>query len=366
VEQLDIPRHHEEISRQWLTLVLRRAGLASTIAAFEWDRSVAQGLKSDIARVRLRYDPPNADAPDRLIVKLSSRIEQMRTRQPTRLNYLREVQFYRDLQPLIDLPTPRCYHADVDLESGYHVIVLEDLAPATSGLIANGCTPTQAERAVHKLGRFHAYWWQRPQLEELPWLQDEPAFDRDALAQAHEGWWPTFVDKAGHHLPAPMIELGARLGDQLAGIMTRCFLAAPRTLRHGDYSVTNMMFATAVGGAPFTIIDWQTLGRGKGPWDLAWFLGQSLTIEQRRAAEPGLLRAYHETLLDGGVEGYSFDQCLRDYQLALLQRFGSLVSSVVALPFTDDQKQQLIEVLVPRNVAAITDHGAQSIAAFGR
>ncbi len=35
----------------------------------------------------------------------------------------------------------------------------------------------------------------------------------------------------------------------------------------------------------------------------------------------GLLRMYHSTLMQSGVQGYSFEQCLRDYRLSMLEVF---------------------------------------------
>ena len=83
------------------------------------------------------------------------------------------------------------------------------------------------------------------------------------------------------------------------------------------------------------------------------------------ALEPELLRRYHAGLEAGGVRDYAFEQCLRDYRLALAQRFGSLISSIVVLPFTEAQKQTIIDVQLPRNVAALEDHDVPGLLAAG-
>ena len=103
------------------------------------------------------------------------------------------------------------------------------------------------------------------------------------------------------------------------------------------------------------------LARGKGAWDLAWFLGQSLTVEQRRDWEADLLEVYLSVLRERGVTGYGPDDCLADYRTALAQRFGTLISSIVALPFTAEQKATIRRVQLPRNVAAILDHGGVAL-----
>jgi hypothetical protein len=138
---------------------------------------------------------------------------------------------------------------------------------------------------------------------------------------------------------------------------------SPRTLCHGDYSLDNLIFGTPERGVPFSVVDWQLLRHGLGVEDVAYFLGESLDPDDRRAIEMDLLRAYHQTLADSGIQGYAFEQCLNDYRLSLLNRFGSLISTIAAMPFTSKQIQICIDVLLPRNSAAILDHNAGELLA---
>ena len=66
------------------------------------------------------------------------------------------------------------------------------------------------------------------------------------------------------------------------------------------------------------IIDWQLMSRGRGPYDVAYFMSQSIGVEQRRETERALVKRYHDGLLAGGVRDYSFDDCFEDYRLACL------------------------------------------------
>ena len=68
-----------------------------------------------------------------------------------------------------------------------------------------------------------------------------------------------------------------------------------------------------------------------------------------------LLGAYYQILIDNGVQGYTFGQYDR---LSLLDRFGSLISTIAAMPFTKEQLQIHIDIFLPRNSAAILDNNA--------
>ena len=69
-----------------------------------------------------------------------------------------------------------------------------------------------------------------------------------------------------------------------------------------------------------------------------------------------LLATYHRVLSEGGVRDYPFEQCLHDYRLSLLRRFGSLISTIAAMPFTREQIELHVDVLLPRCCAALLDH----------
>ncbi len=58
------------------------------------------------------------------------------------------------------------------------------------------------------------------------------------------------------------------------------------------------------------------------------------------------------------MQGYGFEACLLDYRYCLLQRFGALISTIAAMPFSQEQLRLHVDVLLPRNSAAILDSGA--------
>jgi hypothetical protein len=61
-------------------------------------------------------------------------------------------------------------------------------------------------------------------------------------------------------------------------------------------------------------VDWQTCTHGPALQDVAYFIGASLSLDERRAAEETLVRDYHDGLLTAGVRGYDWDDCWHDYR----------------------------------------------------
>ena len=66
-------------------------------------------------------------------------------------------------------------------------------------------------------------------------------------------------------------------------------------------------------------IDWGFCAQGRGAYEVATFVSQAFPPQQRRKEELGLLRGYHSILEENGVSGYSFEQCLYDYRLSMLE-----------------------------------------------
>jgi Ser/Thr protein kinase RdoA (MazF antagonist) len=162
----------------------------------------------------------------------------------------------------------------------------------------------------------------------------------------------------------PCEDLIARLRANIADLQDRVFHRAPRTLLHGDYQPDNLFFATPEGGVPFAVIDWQALSRGRGAYDVAFFLCRSTpTKEARRAVEMDLLETYHTTLVESGVEGYTRENCVDDYRLSMLSLFARSAVTLAAMApsLSSAQKSQYLDVWLPCQYAAVTDLDAADL-----
>jgi thiamine kinase-like enzyme len=74
-------------------------------------------------------------------------------------------------------------------------------------------------------------------------------------------------------------------------------------LAHHDYRLDNMLF----GDGKIWVVDWQTLGWGPPAWDLSYFVGSSLDVEDRRAWERDLVQRHAERLRAAGISDWGRD-----------------------------------------------------------
>jgi hypothetical protein len=366
---MEIPNGPESMTAEWLTQALRQNGtiLGANVVSFQTKAIGAEGegISGQMARVNLTYDLEELAAPHSLIAKFHALDMQVRTVVNSLGMYENEFRFYKHVAGRTGLPTARCYYGDYQ-DSGTAVFLLEDLAPARS--VGWEMNSSQVELVVGQIARFHAFWWEHPELGEILRTQDPIALQKlsEMLQQQTQEKWEPILGLVQDVLPAPMVQIGKQIVDHWAAIGEQLRYQPPQTLIHGDFHGDNLLFAASEVGAPFSIVDWQLFMQGRGTYDIGMLVG-GLPTEQRRSCEMDLVRMYHQTLLEHGVEGYSFEQCLDDYRLAQLDCFARLIF-VLREPFPGEDldryyatTRKFRDVELPRRCAAILDLGADRL-----
>jgi hypothetical protein len=97
--------------------------------------------------IRLELES-DGSVPGSLIAKLPSPDPTSRATGIALRNYEREVCFYLEVAPTVDIRVARCYHAEWESTTGDFVLLMEDLAPARQGNQLTGCDADQARIAV--------------------------------------------------------------------------------------------------------------------------------------------------------------------------------------------------------------------------
>ena len=355
---MKIPEGPEELTVEWLTEALRKRGTLKRGQVVSRKAEVLGGTKGalgQIARLSLAYDTDQENAPRSLIAKFAPANPEQRIRLNQAGFYEREIRFYQELADQVAFRTPDCYYSAWDAETGEFVLLLEDLSLARNGERAVGCSLTEAELAIKEIAKFHAAWWEDPQLAQQDWLRWFSSPD------AHQRWqdgyqqrWGVFVAKMTSHLPEPILALGQRFGPRVTQVFEQ-FYHPPLTLIHNDYMLDNLFFATTGNEVSLAVVDWQFLTCGRGVSDIASFLGGNISIEDRRAHELDLLRTYHTLLVENGVRGYPFSQCWDDYRFSMFEGLFRMVWAISGGNLRDEQERAHRDIIWPRFCAALLD-----------
>jgi hypothetical protein len=267
-----------------------------------------------------------------------------------------EVGFYRDLAAATGVAVA-CHHTATDEASQDFVLVLADQSGDTTFDQLTGCPPEQASAVVTALADLHARHWDGTGLDTASWLRPLDHEDLvDAFQAAVRATWPEVRDRFADEL-APVVPLGDRL-EALVPLVAAMLARSPVTLAHGDARLDNVFFG---GPGQVTLCDWQLTGMSRGVRDLAYFLTQSLTADDRLAYERPLFEQYLAQLSSRGVTDNDADQAWEDYRAGTLL---GLVYAVIAgggLDHATPRGTALIRAMLRRSVAAVVDHDCASL-----
>ena len=312
------------------------------------------GMLGVIARLHLQYEA-EAGPISSVVVKCATPTVANRAVAMTFHMYEREVRFFQELADRLQEGVPACYAAEIDLESGDFVLVLEDLAGYRPGDQAAGCDLDDARRCIDVMARLHSAWWgatDDPQLSWVPTVDGE--LHRGGMVPAAQATWEPFVANFGQLVDPSIIAAGSRYLAALPELHMRMG-QSPQTLIHGDFRLDNLLFGTQDGHHPIALVDWQGIIVSKGVHDLAYLLSQNLKSELRREHERDLVGEYHAKLEQHGVTGYSSSQCWDDYCVAALWLFEYAIIIGGGLDPANDRGTAFMSGLVERSSRTIVD-----------
>ena len=336
----------------------------------EWLSSVLGGDVGPITQgrigdghigVNIRIEMPDAEAslPRSVVVKLPATDDTSLTTAAMLRHYERETRFYTELASTVDMRVPACHYGDWTSSTNAFVLVLEDMAPATQGDQLTGCTIEQARDAVRELAKLHGPRWDDPTLDDIDWIEHDTGGDEagSGLAMMWQMFFPGFAGTYRSHLSAEEFELAERFGSVIAA--WRGGRTGPKAITHGDYRLDNMLFATAEGGPPVTVVDWQTPAHGSPITDLSYFIGAGLMPPERREHERELVAVYLEALGAYGVvldEAWVWEQYRRDAFAGLT--VAAMASQIVTL---NDRSEAMFGAMAQRHLRQALDLDALSL-----
>jgi thiamine kinase-like enzyme len=357
---LTIPKAPEEFTPAWLTEALRSSGVlssATVTAAVPSSLGEGFGLLGSLTRLTLSYDRDEPGAPRTLVAKFPHIAEANREISHQYRIYEREYVFYTEVAPAIRTALPGVLFRALDADAGDAVILLRDLAPMRVGDQLVPPTRSEVVRTVREIAKLHAAWWGKADTDRLarvPYL-DDPLWLQ--VAQSMDVFWPTFQQSFPDLLNANLKRIGDRLPGSIASLAGR-LSAAPSTLVHGDLRLDNLFFATQPSHEPLVICDWQLTSRGRGIYDIAYFMSQSVEAEMRRVLERDVVRLYYEALVAEGVSGYAFEDAWEGYRLAVMWCMMYPVAAGGGLDLSNERGVALARAMARRSFAAIEELGA--------
>lgn len=318
-----IPTHPDMIEVDWLTGRLRAAGQIDDerVIGFSW-QAIGTGQVGDSARLTLQYDRAGR-GPATLAGKFPAADQTSRGTAAAFGLYAKEVGFYREVAPQLDVRVPGVIAAEIAPDGVDFVLIFEDLGPARGGNQLASCSAEDARAAIRQAAAIHAPSWGNAALTDLPWLQPVPG-QADQIKALYGNAQVIFRERYGDSLEPEFMAICEELNDNRELWFGR--EGGPKAILHGDFRLDNLLFDIKSGAEPVAVLDWQTVAVGNPLTDIGYFLGTGIGDALRRSHEDELLGLYCAEMTARGVP-LSRDGVWDDYLIGAIHGISTAVFS---------------------------------------
>lgn len=357
----DFPIQPEQLTNEWLTTILHDAGELDherRVVGFR-GATIGEGISllGLVQRIELDYSSgPGQAGPDTVVIKFATPVAANRAIAMNTNMYQREIDFFREIAPRIDMPVTKCYHASIIPETGENAVVLEDLKHYRAGDQVAGIDADEAKMIIDAFAPLNAAFWGKT---DQPLLTDCMRIDStymESLLPGVYGTWERCREVFPHCMTPEVLEALPHYIDSMRDLH-RMMGERTQTVIHGDVRLDNVMFGQGADQHPIVLIDWQAYMISNPMQDVALMLSGSMETSIRRECEEDVIAYYRDAVTALGVEGYSLAQARADYDIAVLWLMNYPLIMGGAFDPANERGLALTEKAIQRGTQAVTDRG---------
>jgi hypothetical protein len=319
------------VSPEWLTERLQAAGVlnGAAVTAVRWE-PIGTGQVGDSARFDLSYDRAGA-GPATVAGKFPAADPMSRGTAAAFGLYAKEVGFYRQLAPQLDVRVPRAFAADIADDGIDFILLFEDLGPARGGNQLDSCSLADAREAIRQAAGLHAPSWNDPAITAIDWLQPKDG-QAEQVKALYGNAQVIFRERYADSLEPEYMAICEELNEGRDAWFGQD--RGAKCLIHGDFRLDNMLFDVQGGAEPIAVLDWQTVAVGNALTDIGYFMGTGIGNALREAHEDELLDLYCAEMTARGVP-LTRDAIWDDYVLGGLHGISTAVFSAAYVERTE-------------------------------
>ena len=343
------------INREWLTDVFAQAQLETPRIELITPTPLTSGNAGKTIRLNIDYNAAPGKAPQALICKMTSDNPQMASMMMQGGVNIAEVNAIKMLVREEIINTPTLYFGEID-SHGFHFNLLSEDLDQRGGYEADqlgGLTVVQAESVCEQFNKLHSHFWNDASIEEREWLNRPAKASTDAFFAGLQ----VARDYFGDLLSEPQYELIENFAVYIEDWFNYNY--DKKTVIHADARSANILFCPSSNGRDEAfLIDWQTVTLGHPTRDLAYFLGVSISTEDRRDIEHRLL-TLHTDAMATKDSSYNLEKASQEYRFNLFAGVWGAVATC-AYAHTDELRKVLYSWL-PRSLTAVEDWDSLSL-----
>lgn len=353
----DIPLSLSDVSADYLTEALKEAGVLGTGRVSRFDSRVigeGAGFMGEVVDLEVHFSPEHKQGPTSFILKIPTASRNREVGQTLGV-YEREIRFYRELQPHMNIRTPQHFFSAMDIsrdpETGlkaikvlnrmplwliramlpllnwangratwHYILLIEHLKAFRIGDQVAGCSIDETRRVLTTMADMHGQFWNSERLDEFRWLVPM-RYAGKPMHMMYVQAVDKFKERHAERLTGHASDILDWMKANFLALFTE-LSARPSTLVHGDFRLDNLCFDDDTGEV--IVFDWQTIGVGPGAIDLAYFLSAAVTEDAPDGTVDEMLEFYRERLGAQGVQ-LSPTALKWEYEVSLLAMLHRLV-----------------------------------------
>lgn len=232
---------------------------------------------------------------------------------------LREGDFYQFVHAskCENIPIPTCYDAYVNTETKDFVIILEDISDSYQMLSQEKmCEEEYWFSCAESLAKLHAKFWNNynQNTNQIKMCNSD---DLERSIQENHEHLKHFLRAYGDNFNERIEKIfkqAMKINDELMRErIVKNHLKENVTICNGDSHIYNFMISNDEKKLP-VIVDFQFWSEGYGTGDLAHLTRVSFPEQLKKEMQLKLVKYYYEKLVQYGVTGYTWEDCLNDYR----------------------------------------------------
>lgn len=244
--------------------------------------------------------------------------------------YAAEVNFFRDVAPVAGIGVPATYFEAIDPQTGNGLLIMEDLSlrDVTFGDPRRALHPDVVANLLEIQARYHTFLDRAPSGLDLGWLRVGGAIHSVDVVGEYLPFWDTAAAAPRWAFVPPELDDPPRIRRALYA-RQELDLIDPVSMLHGDPHLGNLFFDHTGTGS---FLDWQTVMRGAWGFDVAYFIVNSMSVEDRRRHERDLLSTYLDAVRSYRDHAPSFDEAWQAYRRHAMWTFLTVLCPVERQP----------------------------------
>lgn len=314
------------------------------------------GQMSALARFELAYE--GSPGPASVVVKLHAPFQAMRDVGVRYEMFARETAFFQTLAREVTVPVPAVYFAGWDPSRVRNAMVMQDMTAWHWPDQLTGATEHQAEHCIDAIAKLGARHWGADfsSHKRLPDTH-EPVLKQ--LTGDYRQLIPLALERL-HEFLSPETKAAAERIARNMDWLCNAIAEPPQVLTHYDARLENFVFADQ-SASELALIDWQLVARLRPGWDFAYFLGTSVTEQNRRRWQPALTKRYLDGLSASGVRNYGVDNFATDFRLGAMAITVIPIIGGASFDINNERSKALFGAILRRSLTSIVENNCLAL-----